>query len=167
MIPVTVYKLDLNGRVLIRYSGYVLERSPQAVVLEAAFSRERMDLGYVTLKPGDRFVEHFYADRWYNIFEVYDVDDGRLKGWYCNITRPALIQPAAEPEDGLEVRAVDLALDYFRQPSGREFVLDEDEFAALPLSAGEVRAARAALAELQALAARRAGPFAAADPPST
>lgn len=159
MTPVTVYKLDLDGRVLIRYSGRVLERGPQAIVLEAAFTRERMDLGYVTLKPGDRFIEHFYADRWYNIFEVYDVDDGRLKGWYCNITRPAVIGAAADPEGSLEVRAVDLALDYFLQPSGREFVLDEDEFAALPLEPSDRQAARAALAELQALAARRAGPF--------
>jgi hypothetical protein len=38
-------------------------------------------------------------------------------------------------------------------------VLDEDEFAALPLEPSDRQAARAALAEMQALAARRAGPF--------
>jgi predicted RNA-binding protein associated with RNAse of E/G family len=139
---------------MIRYPGRVLERTAGAVVLEAFFSRERMELGYITLKPGDRFVEYFYADRWYNVFVIYDVDDKKLKGWYCNITRPARL------EDG-RVSAVDLALDLWIAPDGSALVLDEDEFAALPLAAEEQAAARAALDELRSLAAARAGPFAA------
>jgi hypothetical protein len=150
---IVIHKLDLEGREKISYPGRVLERTAQGVVVEAFFAREQMDLGYVTLKRGDRFVEHFYADRWYNVFAIYDVEDGHFKGWYCNITRPAEIGEG-------HVRAVDLALDYFRQPSGREFILDEDEFAALPLGPEEVAAARAALAELQTSAAQRSGPFA-------
>ena len=55
-----------------------------------------------------RFVEYFFADRWYNIFAIYDRDDGKIKGWYCNIGMPALI------EDGL-VSYVDLALDLWAQ----------------------------------------------------
>ena len=149
---IIVRKLNLEGEEKINYPGRVLERTASAVVLEAFFSRERMELGYVTLKPGDRFVEYFYADRWYNVFVIYDVDDGRLKGWYCNITRPAIIA-------GGEVSAVDLELDLWIEPDGRAQVLDEDEFAALPLAPGEAAAARAALDELRALAAERAGPF--------
>jgi hypothetical protein len=38
-------------------------------------------------------------------------------------------------------------------------VLDEDEFAALPLTPPERDAARQALAELQEMVARRAAPF--------
>lgn len=153
---IVIHKLDLEGKEKISYPGRVLERTAQSVVVEAFFARERMELGYVTLKPGDRFVEYFYADRWYNVFAIYDVDDGRFKGWYCNITRPAEMKAG-------HVRAVDLALDYFRQPSGREFILDQDEFAALPLSPEEIAAAHAALAELQTLAAQRIGPFAIAE----
>jgi predicted RNA-binding protein associated with RNAse of E/G family len=152
---IIVRKLDFDGEEKIRYAGRMLERTASSVVLEAFFSRERMELGYVTLKPGDRFVERFYADRWYNVFAVYDVDDGRLKGWYCNITRPALIA------DG-QVSAVDLALDVWIAPDGSALVLDEDEFAALPLASEEKAAARAALDGLRSLAAARAGPFAAA-----
>ena len=155
---VAIYKLDpLTGAVMISYSGRVVARRGSEVVVEAPFTRGRMELGYVTLKPGDRFVEHFYTDRWYNVFEIYDADDGQFKGWYCNITRPAEV---TEGPAGLEVRSVDLALDYFVQASGTEFILDEDEFEALALPAAEARAAQAALAELQHLAARRAGPFA-------
>ncbi|OQY20658.1 MAG: hypothetical protein B6I35_10355 [Anaerolineaceae bacterium 4572_32.2] len=47
-----------------------------------------MDLGYVALEPSDRWTECFYTDRWYNVFEIHAADDS-LKGWYCNITRPA------------------------------------------------------------------------------
>ena len=149
---IIVRKLNLEGEEKINYPGRVLEHTASAVVLEAFFSRERMELGYVTLKPGDRFVEYFYADRWYNVFVIYDVDDGGLKGWYCNITRPARFA------DG-EVSAVDLELDLWIEPDGRAQVLDEDEFAALPLAPEEAAAARAALDELRALAAERAGPF--------
>ena len=161
--PVTVQKLNLEGAVQLEWTGKVLEHTEREVVLEALFNQKQRDLGYVSLKPGDRFVEYYYADRWYNIFAIYDAADGAFKGWYCNVTRPAEIirpPPGAPSGAGLLVRAVDLALDYFRQPGGREFVLDEDEFAALALSPDEANAARAALAELRALAASGAGPFA-------
>ncbi|HAX69314.1 MAG TPA: DUF402 domain-containing protein, partial [Anaerolineae bacterium] len=74
----------------------------------------------------DRFVETFYTDKWYNIFEIYDRDDGRLKGWYCNITKPAVI------EDGL-VAYVDLALDLWVSADGSRKMLDEDELEELNL----------------------------------
>jgi hypothetical protein len=110
-----------------------------------------LDTGYVVLEPGDRWTEHFYADRWYNIFEIR-AGDGRLKGWYCNVTRPARI-------DDDEVSAEDLALDLWVAPDGETLVLDEDEFAALSLSPSEREAAQNALAELQAMVAQRTIPF--------
>lgn len=155
---VTVQKLNVAGEVAVTWAGEVLARTATSVQLQATFTRGPLALGYVTLRPGDRFVEWFYTDRWYNIFAIYDADDDAFKGWYCNVTRPAEIGPnAAGP--GLLVRAVDLALDYFRQPSGAEFVLDEDEFAALNLPPGDVKLCRQALAELQALARAGEGPF--------
>ena len=94
-------------------------------------------------------------DRWYNIFEIR-ASDGALKGWYCNITRPAHIGPD-------EVKAEDLALDLWVAPGGDMQVLDEDEFAALSLSPVERETARKALAELQARVARRVPPFSEVD----
>jgi predicted RNA-binding protein associated with RNAse of E/G family len=110
-----------------------------------------MDLGFVILDPDDRWTEYFFADRWYNIFEIR-AGDGFLKGWYCNITRPAYIGPD-------EVAAEDLALDLWVTPGGDMQVLDEDEFAALALSSTEREAARKALADLQARVTRRDPPF--------
>lgn len=142
---ITVYKLDVDGREVWRYPATVLTRTRDHVRLQAAFNRDDMDLGYTTFKRGDRFIEYFYSDRWYNIFVVYDRDDGALKGWYCNVCRPAQITETA-------VRCDDLALDVWVGPDGRTHVLDEDEFAALPLDETERRNGREALDKLLEMA---------------
>lgn len=150
---ITIRKLDHTGREIFAYPGTVLERTATSVTVEAFFSRyDRLDLGYTVFERGDRFVEYFYTDRWYNVFEIYAVSDQALRGWYCNFTRPAIIT------DG-QISAEDLALDVWVDPDGRAQVLDEAEFAALPLSAEEASAVRAACAELLALAAQHTGPF--------
>ena len=151
MKPITSRKLDHAGHLVTAYPGWVLRRDDRAIVLRTGWDRAPLDLGYVVLEPGDRWTEYFYADRWYNIFEIR-ASDGRLKGWYCNVTRPARI--GAD-----KVVAEDLALDLWVAPDGETRVLDEDEFAALPLTPVEREAARRALAELQAMVARKAVPF--------
>jgi len=148
MSQVTVTKLDERGRPVLNYSGRVLAHTSGCIILEAYLHQGPFQTGPITLNPGDRFVEHYFPDRWYNIFELYDRDDGAFKGWYCNITRPAVI------EDG-SVSAEDLALDLLVTPEGQQFVLDWDEFNALELAAEERRAALEALAQLQELARTR------------
>ena len=149
--PITIRKLDHAGRQVLAYSGQVLRREGQTIVLRTRWSRAPLDVGYVILEPGDRWTEYFYADRWYNIFEIR-AGDGCLKGWYCNITRPARITAC-------EVAAKDLALDLWVAPDGTMLVLDEDEFAALELTPAEREAAQQALAELQAMVTRKVAPF--------
>ena len=97
------------------------------------------------LKNQDRFVEIYYTDRWYNIFEVHDREDDQVKGFYCNIGYPAVF------EFGSRISSIDLALDLWVTPDGTQVVLDEDEFSALALDAETRRQARAALKELQQL----------------
>jgi protein associated with RNAse G/E len=155
MSDIVIRKLNLAGEEIIRWSGRVIARTATSVTVEATFTRtDRLDLGYTVFERGDRFIEHFFNDRWYNIYEIHGVNTGACRGWYCNITRPALIEAA-------QVTQVDLALDVWVDADGRARVLDEDEFAALPLGEDEREAARHALAELLGLAAHRAGPFAA------
>ena len=150
-MTVTIRKLDHAGREVLSYPGRVLWREDGAIALRTFWTRAPLDVGYVVLEPGDRWTEHFYAGRYYNIFEIR-AGDGRLKGWYCNITRPARIAAA-------EIAAEDLALDLWVAPDGEMRVLDEDEFAALRLPPTEHSAAQAALAELQAMVERRMRPF--------
>ena len=139
----TVYKLDHAGREVWQYPARVLERGGDFVRLEAFFNRADMELGYTVFKRGDRFIETFYDDRWYNVFAVYDRDDYTLKGWYCNVSRPAQITATA-------VRCDDLALDLWAAPDATPLVLDEEEFAALPLTDDDRAQALAALQTLLA-----------------
>lgn len=140
-----IYKLDHNGREVWRYPARVLTRQNHSICLEAFFNRDDMELGYTVFRRGDRFIETFYDDRWYNVFAVYDRAGGRLKGWYCNIARPATISENA-------VRCEDLALDVWVAPDGTALVLDEDEFAGLPLADEERRQAEAGLQDVLEMA---------------
>ena len=144
MSEVVVIKLDVQRQERWRYSGQILQQEPGRVLLEAYFNRDDADFHGMPFKCGDRFVEVYFAERWYNIFEIYDRDDGSLKGWYCNVTRPA------EFEAGV-IYYVDLALDLLVFADGRQLVLDEDEFAELEISDAERLRAREALAELQGI----------------
>ncbi|MEZ4514819.1 MAG: DUF402 domain-containing protein [Chloroflexota bacterium] len=144
-MTITVYKLDENGRFVWQYPAVVLERGESYVRLEAFFNRDDIDLGYTTFKRNDRFIETFYSDRWYNVFAVYDRDDGHLKGWYCNVCRPAVLGETA-------VSCEDLALDVWVDANGRSLLLDEDEFAALQLSPAEQASGRQAANHLLQLA---------------
>ena len=92
---IKVLKKNLKDEITWQYDGQVLRREPNAVVLEAFFNRPDMPFMDVTLKENDRFVETFYTDRWYNIFEIYDRDDGKRKGWYCNVGKPAVLTDGA------------------------------------------------------------------------
>ena len=142
MTSITVLKRGLDGEVTWQYEGRVLERDSNYVVLEAVFNRDDMPFMDVVLKRGDRFVERFYSDRWYNIFEIYDRDDGQFKGWYCNVGYPAVLEKD-------RVSYIDLALDLWVSPDGTQTVLDEDEFLELPMDVMTRSQAVVALEELK------------------
>jgi predicted RNA-binding protein associated with RNAse of E/G family len=142
MTLVTIIKRDHTGRELWQYQGKLLAREPHRVVLEAYFDRDDYPIGDLLLRRGDRFVEIYYDDRWYNIHEIYDRADHHFKAWYCNIAYPAAIE-------GDEISYQDLALDLLIFPDGRQVVLDEGEFQSLQLDPEIQTQARSALAELQ------------------
>lgn len=124
---IQVQKKNPNGEVVYKYEGELIERDKNSVTLHALFTREDMPFMDVVLKKDDLFVEYYYNDRWYNIFEIYDRDDGTRKGWYCNIGQPAVME-------GSVVSYVDLALDLWVSVNGDQTVLDEDEFEKLDLN---------------------------------
>jgi hypothetical protein len=152
MSEVTIYKHDHRGEYVFHYTGNVVERGETWVCIEAHFGHEVVNMGYVVFRRGDFMREWFYNDRWYNIFRVEDGNDQRLKGWYCNITRPAALEPN-------RITADDLALDVFVTPAGAIILDDENEFEALDLAEDERAAALAAVATLRDLVATRSAPF--------
>jgi predicted RNA-binding protein associated with RNAse of E/G family len=139
---ITVLKRNLAGEVTWQYQGQVLERRAHCVTLEAFFNRDDLPFMGVVLKRGDRFVETFYSDRWYNIFAIYDRDDGAFMGWYCNVGYPAVIEKET-------VSYIDLALDLWVAADGAQTVLDEDEFLGLPIDVATRAQALEALEELK------------------
>jgi len=139
---VNVVKLDPQGREAWRYQGNLLEQQADRLVLEAYFDRPDREFHGIWLRTGDRFIETYYTDRWYNIFEIHAVEDDRLRGWYCNVASPVQI-------NGDTLSYIDLALDLLVYPDRRQLVLDEDEFAGLEISDHQKQQARSALLELQ------------------
>ncbi|WEO98327.1 DUF402 domain-containing protein [Streptomyces sp. FXJ1.172] len=143
------------GRTKIRYPAELLHDDGTRVAVRAPWAGAGVrDFGFVRFEPGDVFTEYYWRDRWYSVKEVR-AGDGTVKGWYCDITRPAV-------RTGAELVVEDLDLDLWRSADGRDVRrLDEDEFAASGLARTDPVAAAAAVAaldELEGLA--RAGGFA-------
>jgi len=155
MQRIKVHLVKPRKQKTVIYEGDILVQEPGHVVVHARWERAAMDLGYVVFAPGDHFFEHYYTERWYNIFEVRSAA-GDLKGWYCNITRPAVF--------GAEVlTSEDLELDLFVAPDRQHLLqLDLEEFAALALEVTEPEAYKAALQalhELEEMARTGMSPF--------
>jgi len=149
---ITVHKLNEQGAEVFRYGGNLVEEQGTSLTLEARFDRSDVQFLELTFRKGDRFIETYYTDRWFNIFEIHDADDDHLKGWYCNITRPARIEQG-------HIYAEDLALDLLVYPDGRRRVLDEDEFEEIDLSESDRKNALSALEELKQWVQACKGPF--------
>lgn len=136
-----------GGRTKIRYPAELLGDDGTRIVVRARWAGAGVrDFRFVRFEPGDVFTEYYWRDRWYAVKEVRGAD-GALKGWYCDVTRPAVLS-------GAELVVEDLDLDLWRSADGRDVRrLDEDEFADSGLAETDPRAASAAVAALDTLAA--------------
>ncbi|MFE9403154.1 DUF402 domain-containing protein [Streptomyces sp. NPDC006530] len=133
------------GRTKLRYPAWVVSDDGTRLSVRAPWAAEGVrDFGFVRFEPGDVFTEHYWRDRWYAVKEVRDAGSV-LKGWYCDITRPAVVA------DG-EVLSEDLDLDLWLSADGATVLrLDEDEFAESGLTERDPEAAARALAALEEL----------------
>ncbi|MFI5686426.1 DUF402 domain-containing protein [Streptomyces sp. NPDC051636] len=141
--------LTKAGRTKIRYKSMLMEDNGTRVTVRAPWAGAGVrDFGFVRFEPGDVFTEYYWRDRWYAVKEVRAAD-GAVKGWYCDITRPAVLT-------GTELVVEDLDLDLWRSADGHDVRrLDEDEFAESGLARTDPEAAAAAVSaldELEALA---------------
>jgi uncharacterized protein len=120
--PIHVRKIRPDGSQAYAWDGVVLRCDAAGIVLRARFNVDLVELGFTTFRRGDEFVEFYYWDRCYNVFQISS-PDGMLKGWYSNVGLPAELDVASA-----ELRYVDLALDVWTRPDGTFEVLDQDEF---------------------------------------
>ncbi len=151
---IQVHKLAYDGRETWRWSGKLVERGEKLTVIDAIFNGAPRDLGYMRLENTDLYHEFYYTDRWFNIFQVFRAD-GPMKGWYCNICKPASFS-------GNEISFVDMVLDIFVYPDGRSLVLDEEEFqekARTIYSHEDATKAKVAVDELLAMVEQHQHPF--------
>jgi hypothetical protein len=133
------------GHTKIRYKSVLVADDGTRITVRAPWAGDGVrDFGFVRFEPGDVFTEYYWRDRWYAVKEVRD-GQGTLKGWYCDITRPATLS-------GTELVVEDLDLDLWRSADGRTVLrLDEDEFAASGLATTDPEAAEAAVKALDTL----------------
>ncbi|MFH8698091.1 DUF402 domain-containing protein [Streptomyces chartreusis] len=134
-----------GGRTKIRYAAELVADDGTRIAVRAPWSGDGVrDFGFVRFEPGDVFTEYYWRDRWYAVKEVRDAA-GALKGWYCDVTRPATLS-------GTELVVEDLDLDLWRSADGTDVLrLDEDEFAESGLERSDPAAAAAAVAALDEL----------------
>jgi hypothetical protein len=134
-----------SGRTKIRYAAELLTDDGTRIAVRAPWAGDGVrDFGFVRFEPGDVFTEYYWRDRWYAVKEVRDAA-GALKGWYCDITRPATLS-------GTELIVEDLDLDLWRSADGTDVRrLDEDEFIESGLPETDPEAAAAAVAALDEL----------------
>ena len=155
MPTIAVQLLKPGKGTIISYRGELLLSEPGHILIHARWEWPARDLGYVVFETGDHFYEHYYTERWFNICEVRS-ESGALKGWYCNVTRPALA--AADT-----ISSEDLELDLFVPPDRWNILrLDMDEFVARGLDVTDPPAHTAALAafdELEQMARAGVAPF--------
>ncbi|MFF8259461.1 DUF402 domain-containing protein [Streptomyces virginiae] len=137
--------LTKAGRTKIRYPATRVADDGDRICVRAPWAAEGVrDFGFVRFEPGDVFVEHFWRTRWYAVKEVR-TGDGVLKGWYCDVTRPALVRSG-------EILVEDLDLDLWVSADGTSVLrLDEDEFAESGLATSDPEAAAQAVRALDAL----------------
>ncbi|WP_327131478.1 DUF402 domain-containing protein [Streptomyces sp. NBC_01343] len=144
--------LTKAGRTKIRYPAALVADTGDRISVRAPWAADGVrDFGFVRFEPGDVFTEHFWRTRWYAVKEVR-TGEGVLKGWYCDVTRPA------EVLDG-GILVEDLDLDLWVSADGATVLrLDEDEFAQSGLARSDPRAAAEAVRALDALAAQARTP---------
>ncbi|WP_405994306.1 DUF402 domain-containing protein [Streptomyces sp. NBC_00986] len=133
------------GRTKIRYAAELLFDDGTHLAVRAPWAGNGVrDFGFVRFERGDVFTEYYWRDRWYAVKEVRD-GAGQLKGWYCDITRPATLS-------GTELVVEDLDLDLWISADGTDVRrLDEDEFEESGLADSDPAAAAAAVAALDEL----------------
>jgi protein associated with RNAse G/E len=153
---VTVNARKYDRRLHRSWPGALVRADGSLITVLAQFSETHVhgDLG--TIHAGTISLEHFWSDRWYNVFQFRE-PDGSPKAIYANIATPASF-------DGSTLDYIDLDIDVIQWPNGGVDLLDRHEFEENAVKYGypdQVKtAAENALAEVLALIDLHEFPFA-------
>lgn len=125
---VRIVKLRPDGSEATSYEGIELPGPlpDDWRAFRAEWTVGRISAGGLVFEVGDYLHEYFSPTAWFDAFALF-APDGRLKGWYGNVTWPTIFEP--EP-DGETVVWHDLFIDLIGFPDGQYLILDEDELEA-------------------------------------
>ena len=90
------------------------------LVLDGEFDSEIEHDLLGTIPSGTRSLEHYWLDRWYNVFR-FSRQNGELRNYYCNINMPPKFT------NGI-LSYIDLDLDILVQPDFSYQILDVEDF---------------------------------------
>lgn len=117
---VTVNARKYDGSVRRSWKAGIVSETSSLIVAVGRFDADVLhsDLGLV--RKGTVSFEHFWTNRWYNIFRFHE-PDGALRNYYCNVAMPAVLQ-------GDVLDFVDLDIDVVVWPDLTVDVLDREDF---------------------------------------
>lgn len=117
---ITINSRKYDGHIRRSWQGGLIHQDEELLILVGTFSEDikHNDLGLI--KKGTVSFEHFWFDKWYNVFRFHE-PCGQLKAHYVNITMPPTFS------DGV-IDYIDLDIDVIVWPDGRVEVLDRDDF---------------------------------------
>jgi protein associated with RNAse G/E len=98
----------------------LLRQEGSLLVLDGEFDSEIEHDLLGTIACGTHSLEHYWLDRWYNVFR-FSQPTGELRNYYCNINVPPTF-------NGRVLSYVDLDLDILVQPDFSYQVLDAEDF---------------------------------------
>ncbi|MEQ1643634.1 MAG: DUF402 domain-containing protein [Pyrinomonadaceae bacterium] len=117
---ITVNARKYDGSLRRQWTAGVVSQTDVLTIAVGRFECDvkHSDLGAIS--QGTLSFEHFWPDRWYNIFRFHQ-PDGSLRNYYCNIAMPFTLE-------GDTLEFVDLDIDVVVWPDGRHEILDRDDF---------------------------------------
>ena len=152
---ITINSRKYDQRIRRSWTGGLISQNDKLLVIVGRFEFdvEHDDLGLI--RQGTISFEHYWLDRWYNVFRFHE-PDGSLRNYYCNITMPPTF------ENGV-LDFVDLDIDVVVWPDNNYEILDRGDFERNTVKFGYpsdvVDNAEASLAEVTRLVERREFPF--------
>src|SRR5215211_667002 len=126
--PVRIVKLRPDGSEATSYDGIELRGAfPEDWrVFRAEWTVGTINAGGLIFEIGDYLHEYFSPTAWFDVFALF-ASNGRLKGWYGNVTWPTMFEAGPEFET---IVWHDLFIDLIGFPDGHFLILDEDELEA-------------------------------------
>lgn len=118
--PTTIISRKFDGSINRRWEAELIGRSGQRLTFVGSFGMdvEHPELGFI--ERGTISYEHYWLDRWYNVFRFHR-PDGTLRNWYCNVNLPPRFK-------GDVLDYIDLDLDLLVWPDLSTVILDRDDF---------------------------------------